>query len=118
MEKKKDLRQSLAAKFIAILLFFSAGAAALLGTFAVAYVSCGFGAADTFLEDPLCTKEMDRVMKYALLYLLGESDEYEIYQYSARFELERAGGFSAQVWDGDPKDGRLIGSWSEFPDES
>ena len=118
MEKKKDLRQSLAAKFIAILLFFSAGAAALLGTFAVAYVSCGFGVADTFLEDPLCTKEMDRVMKYALLYLLGESDEYEIHEYSARFELERAGGFSAQVWDGDPKDGRLIGGWSEFPDES
>ena len=118
MEKKKDIRQSLAAKFIAILLFFSAGAAALLGTFAVAYVSCGFGAADTFLEDPLCTKEMDRVMEYALLYVLVESDEYEIHEYSARFELERAGGFSAQVWDGDPKDGRLIGGWSEFPGES
>ena len=118
MEKKKDIRQSLAAKFIAILLFFSAGAAALLGTFAIAYVSCGFGAADTFLEDPLCTKEMNRVMEHALRYVLSESDEYEIHEYSARFELERAGGFSAQVWDGDPKDGRLIGGWSEFPGES
>ena len=60
---------------------------------------------------------MDRVMKYALLYLLGESDEYEIYQYSARFELERAGGIYAQVYDGDPASGALVGVWSEPPKE-
>ena len=41
MEKKKDLRQSLAAKCLAILLFFAAAAGAVVGTCAVAYISCG-----------------------------------------------------------------------------
>ena len=112
MEKKKDLRQSLAAKCLAILLFFAAAAGAVVGTCAVAYISCGYGTAGSFQDDPLCKTAMEDVMELALCYAISENENYDYYHWSAEFELERAGGFSAQVFD---QSGALVGSWGEIP---
>ena len=115
MENKKDLRQSLGAKCIAILLFFAAAAGAVLGTVSIVYISCGYGAADTFQKDPLYKNGMSEAMEWAVYYALSENDGYDYTSRSAAFNLEGAGGFSAQVFD---ESGALVGGWGEVPDES
>ena len=51
MKTKVDLRTSLAAKCAAVFLLALSCAGAALGTFAVAMLSCGYGASDTFGEE-------------------------------------------------------------------
>ena len=115
MDGKKDLRQNIWAKFTAIVLFFAAAAAAGVGTFAVIYISCGYGTAPSFQDDPLCRNGMSCAMNWALDYVLTENGDYDYWMYSAQFELERTAGFSAQVYG---EDGALIGGWGEVPDEA
>ncbi len=116
MKKTTDLRRSLPAKCIAVLLFFAAAAGAVLGFFAVSYISCGYGTADTFQNDPLCKNAMSDAMRWTLNYALSESEssDYPVYN-NAQFELERMVGFSARVYDGD---GALVWIWGEAPDPS
>ena len=110
-EKKRDLRQSLAAKTAAIILFFAAAAGAVIGTVAVTLLSCGYGAANTFQDDILYKDKMDTTMDYALAYVVvAEEDDSDRYlNYLARTYMERAGGFSAQVFQGAPANGKLLG---------
>ncbi len=115
MEKKKDLRQSLVAKCAAILLLFAATAGAVLGSFSVTYICFGYGTADKFQNDLLCKNAMSDAMGWALDYTLSESEVYDgyiYYGYNAQYELERLGGFSAQVYDAN---GALVGTWGEVP---
>ena len=116
-EKKRDLRQSLAAKIAAIILFFAAAAGAVIGTVAVTLLSCGYGAANTFQDDILYKDKMDTTMDYALTYVVtAEEDDSDRYlKYLARTYMERAGGFSAQVFQGAPANGKLLGEWSQTP---
>lgn len=117
--KRRDLRQSLAAKIAAIFLLFITAAGAVLGTAAVTLLSCGYGVAAEFQYDILCRDKLDDAMDNALSYAVAVSKGAEDYQtYYERTYMERAGGFSAQVFVGDPADGKLLGSWSEVPSES
>lgn len=118
-EKKRDLRQSLAAKTAAIILFFAAAAGAVIGTAAVTLLSCGYGAANTFQDDILYKDKMNTAMDYALAYVVvAEEDDSDRYlNYLARTYMERAGGFSAQVFQGAPANGKLLGEWSQTPDK-
>ena len=118
-EKKRDLRQSLAAKTAAIILFFAAAAGAVIGTAAVTLLSCGYGAASTFQDDILYKDKMDTAMDYALTYVVmaAEDGSARYLDYLARTYMERAGGFSAQVFQGAPANGKLLGEWSQTPSE-
>ena len=115
VKKANDLRQSLAAKCAALLLFFASAAGAVLGTAAIIYISCGYGTADTFQKDPLYKNGMSEAVEWAVYYALSENDGYDYTSRSAAFNLEGAGGFSAQVFD---ESGALVGGWGEIPDES
>ena len=116
MKTRVDLRTSLAAKCTAVFLLVLLCAGAALGTFAVAMLSCGYGASDTFGEDLLCREPMEDLAYDALFAVLDSSDSYHPpYYYHA--QLERAGGIYAQVYDGDPASGALVGVWSEPPKE-
>ena len=116
MKEKRDLRQSLAAKGAAILLLFVFSAGAVMGTLAVTLVSCGYGAANEFQNDILCDGTLNSAMDYALDYVMSSSDGSRSYRaYLARTYMERAGGFSALVYEGAPAAGKLLGSWSEIP---
>ena len=116
MKTRVDLRTSLAAKCTAVFLLVLLCAGAALGTFAVAMLSCGYGASDTFGEDLLCREPMEDLAYDALFAVLDSSDSYHSpYYYHA--QLERAGGIYAQVYDGDPASGALVGVWSEPPKE-
>ena len=118
-EKKRDLRQSLAAKTAAIILFFAAAAGAVIGTIAVTLLSCGYGAANTFQDDILYKDKMNTAMDYALTYVVmaEEDDSARYLDYLTRTYMERAGGFSAQVFQGAPANGKLLGEWSQTPSE-
>ncbi len=113
MEKKKDLRQSLLAKCVALLLVFAAGAVAVMGTFAVTFISCGYGAADRFQDDPLGKHELSGAMVNAVYYVRGGSSNRSVYYYQTC--LERAGGFSAVVYEGLSASGTPAGGWGEVP---
>ena len=115
VKKANDLRQSLAAKCAALLLFFASAAGAVLGTAAIIYISCGYGTADTFQKDPLYKNGMSEAVEWAVYYALSENDGYDYTSRSAAFNLEGVGGFSAQVFD---ESGALVGGWGEVPDES
>ena len=118
MEKKKDLRQSLAAKAAAILLLIVTATGAVVGTTAVTLLSCGYGAANTFQDDILCKEAMSGAMDSALSYVAAEQDEYGFNIHYNQTMMERAGGFAAQVFLGDPANGNLLGGWSDVPAEN
>ena len=91
MEKKKDLRQSLAAKAAAILLLIVTATGAVVGTTAVTLLSCGYGAANTFQDDILCKEAMSGAMDSALSYVAAEQDEYGFNIHYNQTMMERAG---------------------------
>ena len=113
MEKKKDLRQSLLIKCIAVLLVFTAGAGAVIGTFAVTLISCGYGVADEFQDDPLVKYALEEALTDAIYYVRNKNEGDSYYYYQAK--LERAGGFAAQVYEGESTEGPLLGGWGEVP---
>ena len=113
MEKKRDLRQNLLAKCIALLLVFTAGAGAVLGTLAVTLISCGYGMAMEFQDDPIGKDAFSEAMTDAVYYVIGDG-WHSTYYYQA--ELERAGGFSARVYKGESASGELLGGWGEVPE--
>ena len=117
MEKKKDLRQSPLAKCIAVALLFLAGAGAVLGTFAVTFISCGYGAADHFQDDPIGKYAIQEAMSDALYYVRKSSGSggHSVYYYQTA--LERAGGFSAVVYEGTSASGTPLGGWGEIPEK-
>ena len=115
MEKKKDFRQSLLAKCVALLLVFAAGAGAVMGTLAVTLVSCGYGTAAEFQDDPLGKYALDRALTDAIYYVRNKNEGDSYYHYQA--ELERAGNFAALVYEGKSTGGTLLGSWGEIPPE-
>ena len=112
MKVLRDLRQSLPAKITALLLFFAAAAAAAAGAAAVTLLSLGYGTADTFQNDPSGQQAMEQMMELAVRYALTENEDYDYINYSAEYRLERAVGFSAQVYNAD---GEPAGSWGEIP---
>ena len=114
MEKKTDLRQSLPAKCIAVLLFFAAAAVAVLGTCAVTLISCGYGTASEFKDDPMGKDALNEAMIDAAYYVTAENGSHSSYYYQTR--LERAGGFAALVYEGTSAGGPLLGSWGEVPE--
>ena len=112
MDKVRDLRTSLAAKCGAIALLIAVCAAATVGSFAVVLLSCGYGTASSFQEDLLCREQMEGALGSAFWYVVESGgSSYSSY----RSSLERCGGFSAQVYQGDPADGNLAGSWGDVP---
>ena len=115
MEKKRDLRQSLLAKCIAVLLVFTAGAGAVMGTLAVTLISCGYGVAAEFKDDPMGKDALDGAMTDALYYVVAENSSHSSYYYQTK--LERAGGFAARVYEGASAGGPLVGGWGEVPKE-
>ena len=110
---KTDLRTSLAAKCIALVLLALVSMGAAIGSFAVVLLSCAYGTADSFQEDLLCQEPMEGAMYTAVRYVI--TDEESAYYYRA--QLERYGGFSARIYDGEIADEVLVGSWSERPAE-
>ncbi|MDE6934390.1 MAG: HAMP domain-containing histidine kinase [Oscillospiraceae bacterium] len=112
MDKVRDLRTSLAAKCGAIALLIAVCAAAAVGSFAVVLLSCGYGAGSSFQEDLLCREQMESALGDAFWYVV-ESGGSSYFSY--RSSLERCGGFSAQVYQGNPADGNLAGSWGDVP---
>ncbi|MBD5161003.1 MAG: HAMP domain-containing histidine kinase [Oscillibacter sp.] len=114
MEKKKDLRQSLLAKCVALLLVFTAGAGAVLGTFAVTLISSGYGVANEFQDDPMGKEALNRAMIDAVYYVRAVNGSYSSYYYQT--ELERAGGFAALVYEGESAGGTPLGGWGEVPE--
>lgn len=114
MKTKVDLRTNLAAKCAAVFLLAAVCAGAAAGTFAVTMLSCGYGASSSFEEDVLCREPMDTAITGALYYVLETTDGFHTSSYYF-YQLERAGGFSAMVYDGDPTSGTLLGTWSEPP---
>ena len=115
MEKKKDLRQSLLAKCIAVLLVFAAGAGAVMGTFAVTLISCGYGAADEFRDDPLVKYALEDALTDAIYYVRNKNEGDSYYYYQTK--LERAGGFAALVYEGESTEGPLLGGWGDVPED-
>lgn len=116
MKLNKDLRQSLPAKVTAVVLLFVFTASAVLLTAALTLLSCGVGTSETFQDDMLCETGMTNAMDSAMRYVLeGESAGYQGYLY--RTYMERAGGFSAQVYEGDSAQGELIGTWGDVPSD-
>ena len=112
MDKVRDLRTSLAAKCGAIALLIAVCAAATVGSFAVVLLSCGYGTASSFQEDLLCREQMEGALGSAFWYVVESGgSSYSSY----RSSLERCGGFSAQVYQGNPADGNLAGSWGDIP---
>ena len=109
---KTDLRTSLAAKCAALVLLALVSMGAAIGSFAVVLLSCAYGTADSFQEDLLCQEPLEGAMYTAVHYV---TDEESAYYYRTR--LERYGGFSAQIYDGEIADGVLVGAWSERPAE-
>ena len=112
MKPIRDLRQSLPAKIAAFLLFFTAAAAATAGAAAVTLLSLGYGTAASFQEDISGQQAMEQMMEQAVRYALTENEDYDYGAYSAEYLLERAVGFSAQVFD---QNGEPVGSWGVVP---
>jgi len=106
MNKKKSLRENLAAKCIAVALFFAFLAMAALGGFSVLMISSGYGAAGEFQNDLLCKSAMENEMYWAFDHIVFGDN-------SARYRLEQNVGFSAQVYD---QQGNLVGTWGDVPD--
>ncbi|MDE7262695.1 MAG: hypothetical protein K2N78_11655, partial [Oscillospiraceae bacterium] len=113
MEKKRDLRQSLLAKCIALLLVFTAGAGAALGTFAVTLITCGYGVAESFKDDPMGKDALNAAMVDAVYYVVEGDSRHSNYYYQNK--LERAGSFAALVYEGTSANGTPVGSWGEIP---
>ena len=113
MKPLRDLRQSLPAKIAAFFLFFAAAAATIAGAAAVTLLGMGYGTADAFQDDPSGQQAMEQMMDRAVRYALTENEDYDYFNYSAEYQLERAIGFSAQVYN---LDGELVGVWGEIPD--
>lgn len=111
MQTKKDPRGSLACKCGALILLIAAAAGAALCSAAVVLLSCGYGTAESFQEDILCREAMESAMSRAGWYVLSDFDEGGYYM------LSRYGGFSAQVYNGDPLPENLLGAYGELPEE-
>ena len=111
MQTKKDPRGSLACKCGALILLIAAAAGAALCSAAVVLLSCGYGTAESFQEDILCREAMESAMSRAGWYVLSDFDEGGYYM------LSRYGGFSAQVYNGDPLPENLLGTYGELPEE-
>ena len=106
MTKNFDLRTSLLAKCAAVLLLLACLTGALAGTAAVSVRSIGYGAYNTFEEDPLCTEYMEGAAVAALYYTVRNHEYYAS-------DLEnRYAGYSAQIYQGET----LVASWSAVPD--
>ena len=114
MEKIKDLRQNLLAKCIAVLLFFAALTGTVLGSTAVTLLSCGYGAASEFQDDPMGKEILDRAMTDAVYYVRLGDGWHSSYYYQS--QLERVGGFAALVYEGTSVSGEPLGGWGEVPE--
>ena len=109
MNIKKDPRGSLACKCGALVLLIAAAAGAALCSAAVVLFSCGYGTAGTFQDDILCRDTMDTAMVQAQWYVRAGDDYYY-------YRMERYGGFSAQVYQGEPLPENLLGAYGEVPE--
>jgi len=105
---KRDLRTSLAAKCTAVILLLVISAGAAAGSLFVVLRSCAYGAGRSFQEDLLCQEPMENAMYNALRDVTHD-------ERASRVQLERYGGFSAQIYDGEPAAENLVGTWSEVP---
>ncbi len=109
MNIKKDPRGSLAWKCGTVVLLIAAAAGAALCSAAVVLFSCGYGTAGTFQDDILCRDTMDTAMVQAQWYVRAGDDYYY-------YRMERYGGFSAQVYQGEPLPENLLGAYGEVPE--
>ena len=89
--KHRDLRTSLPAKCLVMVLLLLCAAGVMLFGAAAAAMSAGCGVYDSFEQDPLCTNTMDGAARSVVEALESGSDY-------ARYQLEeRYAGYSAQV---------------------
>lgn len=99
----RNLRGSLLAKGIAVVLLTLFSAGALLSFAGCLLVWDGQATAGSYYEDELCTGPMNRAMRAALV-SVTQGDTY----YSEMLDY-RYGGFSYEVYDGDADTGTLLG---------
>ncbi len=108
---KRDLRGNLIAKCAAILLLVISTAFTLVFGGVVIAQSYGYGAYNSYEEDPLFLNNINDAMLCTLNQILEPSG------YSAARLSNLYAGFSAQVYDGEPAEGGLVGVWSDIPQE-
>ena len=111
MNRKSHLRTSFAAKCVAVLLLLACVTGAVAGAAVSAALSSGVGMGATFEEDPLCESYMQSAARSALYYTI-EDDVYFMTDLESRY-----GGFSAEIYRGEPLPENLTGSWSQFPED-
>ena len=105
--KHRDLRTSLPAKCLVMVLLLLCAAGVMLFGAAAAAMSAGCGVYDSFEQDPLCTNTMDGAARSVVEALESGSDY-------ARYQLEeRYAGYSAQVY----RDGNLTDAWGDIPSD-
>lgn len=105
--EKRDLRGSFAAKCAAVFLFFLTLTAALVGCGIVIAQSYGFGTSDSFEDDPMYKDTMKDALHTAMDYVL-DPESYYVNQLTIYYS-----GFSAKIYDGEPLEENLAGSWSD-----
>ena len=113
MKAKFNLRTSSAAKCTAVILLLACAACAAAGAVISAALSNGTGMGATFEDDPLCKQYMRSAARSALCYLTAGNQTYYMEELEGRY-----GGFSAEIYKGEPLPENLVGTWSERPEDT
>ena len=109
MNRKSHLRTSFAAKLAAVILLLACLTGTVAGVVVSAALSQGVGMGAAFEEDPLCESYMRDAASSALYYTIEDRGYFMT-------ELEsRYGGFSAEIYKGEPLPENLVGTWSRLP---
>lgn len=106
---RRDVRASLLAKCIAIFLLVVSTSGAAAGTAAVVSFSAGYGTAATYYEDPLFLEQLKSGIRQA--------GSLVVYNDSSYYVTERYPELSVQVYDGEPSEETLVGTWSTVPQD-
>ncbi len=107
---KRDIRSSLMAKIIAIVLLMTTASGAALGFLGMICLGEGWGTADSYYEDELCLQPMERAMYDVML-------QYEDDEFFANWLLTKFQGIGVQLYLGAPEDGALLYTWGEIPED-
>ena len=109
MTRKFHLRTSFAAKLAAVILLLACLTGTVAGVVVSVALSEGVGMGADFEEDPLCESYMRDAARIALYYTIRDRGYF-------MSELEsRYGGFSAEIYKGEPLPENLVGTWSRLP---
>jgi len=105
-----DLRKSLPAKIIAVILLVITAFGTALGILGNVALGQGYGTAESFYEDILCQEPLQQAMYSALWRTTEDNPSYYDHQLITRYQ-----GFAARIYDGDPSDGMALGTWGNMP---